>query len=419
METDIRHNISLQVLNLILMRQLFLFFAVFLSLTSFGQKKEISQARSNIKSRSNLEQAENSMRSLLNDSANRQNIKIYETLADAVRTQYEVANEKLYLKEQYDTVAFFNTAYKMFKAYESLDSVDALPDKKGRIKLNYRKKNAAYLDKYRRNLYNGGLFFLNKKNYSPAYDLMDAYLDFANQPLFSDNKYANNDNVATSAAFWTLFSGYKLNKLDSALKHIDLALANEHYREKALQYLSEIYFFKGDTIKYLQTLHIGFSEYKKSNFFFLRLMDYYNGKNLLDSAMTVADTALANNKENILFMFAKSNTLLNMGRYADCIAICDTILAKDDSLADVYYNAGVSYINLALGLEKTPTSKRKNRSQIISYYKKSLPYMEKYRELRPGDKDKWAPSLYNIYLKLNMGKQFEEMNNILQDLHNT
>lgn len=51
----------------------------------------------------------------------------------------------------------------MFLAYESLDSIDALPDKKGRIKLNYRKKNSVYLDKYRRNLYNGGLFFIHKK----------------------------------------------------------------------------------------------------------------------------------------------------------------------------------------------------------------------------------------------------------------
>lgn len=86
-------------------------------------------------------------------------------------------------------------------------------------------------------------------------------------------------------------------------------------------------------------------------------------------------------------------------------------------MPDVYYNAGVSYINLAVSLEKNLTSKRKNRTQIISYYKKSLPYMEQYKEMRPEDKEKWAPSLYNIYLKLNMGKQFDEMNAILQDLY--
>lgn len=399
------------------MRQLFLFFAIFISIATFAQKKEISQARSNIKSRSNLDQAEASMRSLLNDSANRENIKIYETLADAIRAQYEVANEKLYLKEQYDTISFFNTAYRMFLAYESLDSIDALPDKKGRIKLNFRKKNAEYLDKYRRNLYNGGLFFIRKKDYLSAYNMMDTYLDCAKQPLFVDCKYTNNDKIAFSSAFWALFSGYKLNKPDYALKYADLALTNNLYRNRALQYLSEIYLMNGDTTKYVETLHIGFNENKKSKFFFLRLMDYYNSKNQLDSAMAVADTALTSDKDNVLFLFAKSNILLNMGKYLECISICDTILEENDTLPDVYYNAGVSYINLAVNLEKTPASKRKNRTQILDYYKKSLPYMEKFKDLRPNDKSKWAPSLYNIYLRLNMGKQFEEMSLILQNLH--
>lgn len=399
------------------MRQFFLFVAILFSVTISAQKKEISQARSNIKSRSNLEQAEASMRELLKDSANRQNIKIYETLANAVSAQYEVANEKLYLKEGYDTVAFFNTTYKMFLAYESLDSIDALPDKKGRIRPKYRKKNAEYLDKYRRNLYNGGLFFINKKKYESAYDLMDSYLDCAKQPLFEVNKYANDDQLASSAAFWTIVSGYKLNRPDSALKYNELALSNKHYRRRALQYISDIYLMKGDTIKYIETLNLGFKENKKSKFFFLRLMDYYNDRNQLDEAMAIVDTALVNDKDNVLFLFAKSNILLNMGCYLKCIAVCDTILKINDTLSDVYYNAGVSYLNLAIGLEKTAVSKRKNRKQIIDYYKKSLPYMEKYREMRPDDKNKWAPSLYNIYLKLNMGRQFEEMNNILQNIH--
>ena len=399
------------------MRQFFIFVAILFSVTISAQKKEISQARSNIKSRSNLEQAEASMRELLKDSANRQNIKIYETLANAVSAQYEVANEKLYLKEGYDTVAFFNTTYKMFLAYESLDSIDALPDKKGRIRPKYRKKNAEYLDKYRRNLYNGGLFFINKKKYESAYDLMDSYLDCAKQPLFEVNKYANDDQLASSAAFWTIVSGYKLNRPDSALKYNELALSNKHYRRRALQYISDIYLMKGDTIKYIETLNLGFKENKKSKFFFLRLMDYYNDRNQLDEAMAIVDTALVNDKDNVLFLFAKSNILLNMGCYLKCIAVCDTILKINDTLSDVYYNAGVSYLNLAIGLEKTAVSKRKNRKQIIDYYKKSLPYMEKYREMRPDDKNKWAPSLYNIYLKLNMGRQFEEMNNILQNIH--
>ena len=78
-------------------RLLSLFFAVMFLLGTFAQKKEISQARSNIKKRTNLEQAETSMRELLKDTANQGNVKIYVTLADAVRAQYEAENEKLYI----------------------------------------------------------------------------------------------------------------------------------------------------------------------------------------------------------------------------------------------------------------------------------------------------------------------------------
>jgi hypothetical protein len=47
-------------------------------------------------------------------------------------------------------------------------------------------------------------------------------------------------------------------------------------------------------------------------------------------------------------------------------------------------------------------------------YQKALPYMERYRALAPQEKDKWAAALYNIYLKLNMGREFEEIDRILR-----
>ena len=34
--------------------------------------------------------------------------------------------------------------------------------------------------------------------------------------------------------------------------------------------------------------------------------------------------------------------------------------------------------------------------------------------MRPDDKDRWAAALYNIYLNLNMGKEFEEIDKMLR-----
>lgn len=397
-----------------MVRLLALFISFMLFIPVFAQKKEISQARSNIKSRSNLESAESSMLELLKDSANRRNIKIYQTLADAIKTQYEVANEKFYLKEAVDTAKFFNTVRKMFLAYQSLDSIDMQPDSKGRVKLKYRKKNSEYLSRYRPNLFNGGVYFVRHKNFDSAYGMMDSYIDCKKQPLFSDYVDNNIDSLYSSAAFWTMYCGVKLSRPDSILKYSELALNNKRYRRRVLVYTAEAYLMKGDTLNYVKALRRGFSENKKSRFFFTRLMDYYNNSNMLDSAMSVVETALRSDSNNTLFLFAKSNMLLNMGKYADCIAISDSLIARNDTLPDVYLNAGVSYINLALSLENV--TKSDSRKKMLNYYRKALPYMEKYRALVPDDKERWAPYLYNIYLKLNMGRKFEEISSILHKM---
>ena len=140
-----RHNIYRYIIVILL---------IFPSSVLFAQRKEISEARTNIKKGVNLEQAESTMRTLLKDSTNFRNKKIWLTLFDAVKKQYEQLNEKLYLKQQSDTAKFFSNTLHMFNVLESLDSVDALPDNKGVIEPKYRKSHASFLDRYRANLIN-------------------------------------------------------------------------------------------------------------------------------------------------------------------------------------------------------------------------------------------------------------------------
>ena len=106
-------------------RCLGILFLMTMILCANAQKKEISNARDNIKKNRNLEQAEKSMNDLLNDSANRQNERIWITLFDALVKQYEQGNEKLYLKQKYDTIKLFNLMKRMVQVAESLDSLDS------------------------------------------------------------------------------------------------------------------------------------------------------------------------------------------------------------------------------------------------------------------------------------------------------
>ena len=389
-----------------------LLFLIILTPCCYAQKKEISQAQTIVKSGKNLAQAEQQMRKLLKDSVNQKNIKVWVILTEAVRGQYLAGNERMYLRQQQDTAALFKLALKMFGDYQSLDSVDALPDKKGRVHLKYRNSNSAFLNIYRPNLYNGGVYFLRKQNYKEAFSMIDAFLDCQRQPLF-ENYHYERDTLNRTAAFWTVLCGYQTGDHEMALKYKDLALQDTLHLESCFQYLAEIYKQQGDKPNYEWSLVKGFECNPSSSYFFPRLIDYYNTSNQTERAMTIVNDALQTNDSSELFLFAKSNLLLNQGDYDECIAICDTLITRNDSLADAYYNAGVAYVNKAFLLEKGKVD-MKQRREIRQLYQKALPYMERYRALAPQEKDKWAAALYNIYLKLNMGKQFEEIDQMLR-----
>jgi len=389
-----------------------LLFLIILTPCCYAQKKEISQAKTIVKSGKNLAQAEQQMRKLLKDSVNQKNIKVWVILTEAVRGQYLAGNERMYLRQQQDTAALFKLALKMFGDYQSLDSVDALPDKKGRVHLKYRNSNSAFLNIYRPNLYNGGVYFLRKQNYKEAFSMIDAFLDCQRQPLF-ENYHYERDTLNRTAAFWTVLCGYQTGDHEMALKYKDLALQDTLHLESCFQYLAEIYKQQGDKPNYEWALVKGFECNPSSSYFFPRLIDFYNTSNQTERAMTIVNEALQTNDSSELFLFAKSNLLLNQGDYDECIAICDTLIARNDTLADAYYNAGVAYVNKAFLLEKGKVDV-KQRREIRQLYQKALPYMERYRALAPQEKDKWAAALYNIYLKLNMGKQFEEIDQMLR-----
>lgn len=379
-----------------------------------AQKKEISLAKDNIKKGTNLELAESSMANLLKDSANRNNEKIWLTLYEAQKKQYEQGNEKLYLKQDYDTAKLFLSVKKMFQTLEGLDSVDAQTDKKGRVKLVYRKKHAAMLDVHRRNLYNGGAYFVNKQNFKEAYNFFDMYLNCSIQPLFTGYKYDETDKNMPSAAYWAVYCGYKLQDTKATLHYAYWALKDTVHYQYMLQYLAETYKMEKDTMRYVSILEEGFKKYPRFPFFFPRLIEYYTKNEQYDAALSLCDKALQVNDSSNLFKFTKSSVLLSLKRYKECIDLCDSVIAKDSTILGAYLNAGLSYFNQAVEADKALKQTDKQKKEIIQLYKKALPYLEKYRKMVPDEKSLWGLPLYTIYLNLNMGKEFDEIDKLLK-----
>ena len=390
-----------------------LVFATFVSATA--QKKEMAQAKSDIKAGKAAE-AEAAMRALLANPDNRDNEKIWLVLFDAVKKQYEDVNEQMYLKQSTDTAKLFDAAYRMFGVLEGLDSVDAQPDKNGRVCLKYRRKNAEYLDAYRKNLYTGGSFFLNKQNYQRAFTLFSAYIDCAEQPLFQSYDYAAKDKRLPSAAFYALYSGYRANDHAATLRYKQLAEADTARLQLTLQYVADTYRAEGDTIGYVATLEKGFDGNPASEYFFTHLFDYRFQRGDTMQALALCNRSLAVKPKSTMAMTAKSAVLLTMQHYEECVQLCDSVIALNDRLADAYLNAGLAYFNQAVKIDNAPKHSRAERKTMLELYRSALKYMQTYRTLAPTRKELWAMPLYTIYLNLNMGKEFVELDAIVRSL---
>ena len=395
------------------MKKILICVFICLPLIAWGQKKTMTQVKDYIKSGKNLDKAEKLMTDLLNDSSSRGNEKVWLLLFESQRKQYDQGNEKLYLKEKYDTTALFLVGKRMFDTLEGLDSLDRLPDARGKVKLKYRDRSVELLNIYRPNLFNGGVFFMKKHDFSRAYDFFDTYINSAVKPMFARYQYAERDKRLPEAAYWASYCGYKLEKPQLTLRHTYQALKDSVHLPYMLQYLAETYKLEKDTARYVQTLKDGFSKYPKFPFFFPRLIDYYSHIGAYDEAMKSCDEALQTDSVNTLFRYAKSSLLLTMGRYKQSFAISKALIAENDTLADAYLNAGLALFDQAVELDKKTQSGSKKYNQILELYRKAMPYLEKYRAMAPDQKDKWALPLYTIYLNLNMGKQFDEIDKLI------
>ena len=375
-----------------------------------SQRKEISQVRTYLKSGKDYDKAENLLTGLLRNPANSDNPVILQLLYQTVEKQYESANERLYLKQKQDTAAFFLLVNRLFEIGESLDSLDARPDKKGKTKLTYRDEHSEQLNALRPNLFAGGRYHVRKGNYATAYDYFERYMDCATQPLFSKYDYKKTDPRISEAAYLSVYCGHMMNDAVKTLRYRQKALGDTAHAAYTLQYTAEAWKQINDDSLYVSTLREGFSRYPEYPYFFPRLIDYYSARRDYPSAMSIADSALAANDSSVFFLLAKSTLLFNTQDYERCIDYSDRLIQINDSLADAYYNAGSAWLNIAL----EQYDRREKKNIVRASYQKAREYMEHYRLMAPDNSTKWAPALYRIYFNLNMGRQFDEIDKILK-----
>ena len=158
-------------------------------------------------------------------------------------------------------------------------------------------------------------------------------------------------------------------------------------------------------------------------YFYSNLISYYNTNGNTEDLMAFADEMLAKNPLPI-FRFVKGFVYQNMSDYDKAIEEYKIAIEQDPNYTGAYRNLGICYCQLAQNASDKMTNLniktkayKEQKEVVTSYYKLALPIYEHLRKIDDGTdpdvRSAWTNGLYTCYYMLNMGKEFEEIEKIV------
>lgn len=325
---------------------------------------------------------------------------------------------------QFDQKKLFKNCYELFQDFTRCDSLDNLPDAKGKVKPQYSEQIKKVLYENRNHLFNGGAVFYNEEDFNMAYNMFDTFITSADMPRLAEfnlNSFPELAEISRLAAYYSALSGMRLENYNMVLKHIDLALQDSANAESAYQFKADALANLGDTVAWLDILKECSVKYPNSPYFHQSLIQYYNEKDKHDELTKFADDMIASDPGNPLFVYIKGLIPMRVENYDEAIVWFKKTLEIDPNYENAIVYLAASYMNKAHLYNSQQTSmnikdkaKIKQDQEILKgYFSEALPLYEKLRSIAPDKTNLWLTGLYNCYYNLEMTDKMKEIESLM------
>ena len=338
--------------------------------------------------------------------------------ADIYQHFYYQENTKSYT-QPYDTVAMFNYLTQWYQFAMKADAIQQTPNAKGKTSDEARKKHAKEIHRTMGDLIRGGIFYFNdRQDYVKAYELFDSYFETAKHPMLVDLIEADTNfqkNVPIYS-YYPALAAYNLENWENVIKYATVATADEEVGETATEMICDAYGNLQDTISWLETLKQGLVKYPTVQYYYGKLLNYYNLKNDMTELENFVNEMVEIDPEKAYNYYVLGYVAQQNKDYDKAIAQYQTAIEKDENLSDAYFNLGLcimfqaqEYMDSKSNLDYRSKAYKDAVKEQKELYKKALPYFTKYRELEPSATDKWAIPLQTIYYQVDMSKELNEV----------
>lgn len=338
--------------------------------------------------------------------------------ADIYQHFYYQENTKSYT-QAYDTVGMYKLLTDWYRFAMKADSIQQIPNAKGKTSDEARKKHAGEIHRTMGDLIRGGIFYFNDhQDYNKAYEMFDAYFTVASHPMVKDIVEEDSNFIKNKPIFsyYPALAAYNLEKWENVLKYAEVATADEEVGETATEMLCDAYGNLQDTVSWLETLKKGLVKYPTAQYYYGKLLNYYNLKNDMTELENFVNEMVQIDPEKAYNYYVLGYIAQQNKDYDAAIKQYETAIEKDEALSDAYFNLGLcimfqasDYMDSKSNLDYRSKAYKDAVKEQKNFYKKALPYFLKYRELEASATDKWAIPLQTIYYQLDMSKELNEI----------
>lgn len=398
-------------------------FSVALLLTSslvFAQVKNVKEAKSLAEAANpDFKQAEALIKEAMTNPETKNEPNTWNVAGLIQKRINEKESEKAYLKQPFDTAKAYNSTYDMFGYFLKCDELEQIPNEKGKVKFKYRRGNMETMKIERPNLINGGIYYFNLNDNQGAYKFFSTYVDAARSKMFESEDLVNKDTLLSQIAYYATLAAAKNEDYKNVLKYSQLASLDKEVGKYGLEFQAGAYKALKDTTNWIATLKEGTQKFPDYSFFFGHLVDYYSNLGDFKNAMYFADDMITKDPKNPFFLYVKGYLYQNMKDYDNAINFYKKTIEADPNYAEAYSNLGLIYCQQGLDyadkvvVDISDPKFVGEQAKVKKFYEDARPYYEKARELKPEQKDLWLNGLYTIYYKLNLGKEYEEIEKLM------
>ena len=344
--------------------------------------------------------------------------------ADIYQFFYYQENTKSY-SQPYDTVGMYKLLTQWYKFAIKADSIQKIPNAKGKTSDEARKRHASEIHRTMGDLIRGGIFYFNDhQDYEKAYELFDDYFTIANNPIVKDITEAdtNYQKYVPIYSYYPALAAYNLEKWENVLKYAKVATADEEVGETATEMMCDAYGNLQDTVAWLETLKQGLVKYPTAQYYYGKLLNYYNLKGDLSELEAFVKEMIEIDPEKAYNYYVLGYVSQQNKDYDAAIAQYEKAIEKDETLSDAYFNLGLcimfqasDYMDSKSNLDYRTKAYKDAIKEQKNYYKKALPYFIKYREIEPTSTEKWSIPLQTIYYQLDMSKELNEVESRMKE----